>query len=237
MFTAAAKAFADLRTPEFRTVLFKSFGLTVALLVVLLIALQTLAGALMVLPGWLETLIQVIGGLGLLIGSVFLVAPITSLIAGLYLDDIAAFVERRNYPADPPGRELSVPDAILISLKFGLVVIGVNILVLLLLLVPGINVAAFFAANGYLLGREYFELAALRHLPPSEVARLRRANRLRVFLSGLVIAALVSVPLVNLLTPLFATAFMVHTLKGVLAREKARPRPGVTLTTGTPGPE
>jgi len=237
VFTAAVKALADLGTPEFRTVLLKSLGLTVALLVVLMIALQTVAGALMALPGWMETLIQLIAGFGLVIGSVFLVAPITSLIAGLYLDDIAAFVERRGYPADLPGRELSVPDAILISLKFGLVVIGVNIVVLFLLLVPGVNVAAFVAVNGYLLGREYFELAALRHMSPAEVARLRWANRGRVFLSGLLIAALVSVPLVNLLTPLFATAFMVHTLKDVLAKEKARPRPGMTLTTGTPDRE
>jgi len=229
MFAAAAKAIAEFRTPEFRTVLLKSLGLTLALLVVLFIALQTLAGALMVMPGWIEAVIQVIGGFGLLIGSVFLVAPITSLIAGLYLDDIAGFVERRHYPAEAPGSELTIPQAIVISLKFGLVVIGVNILVLLLLLLPGINIAAFFVANGYLLGREYFELAALRHLSKDEVERLRTANRGRIFLSGILIAGMVLVPIVNLLTPLFATSFMVHTVKDLLAKDRASARSGIRL--------
>ena len=233
MFTAAGKAIGEFRTPEFRSVLLKSFGLTLALLIVLFIALQAVAGALMVFPGWIETVIQVIGGFGLLIGSVFLVAPITSLIAGLYLDDIAAFVEQRHYASDPPGEALAIPQAIVISLKFGLVVIGVNIAVLFLLLLPGINIAAFFAANGYLLGREFFELAALRHLPAADVERLRKANRGRVFLSGLLIAAMVSIPLLNLLTPLFATAFMVHTVKDVMARDRARRGPGIRLASQT----
>lgn len=111
------------------------------------------------------------------------------------------------------------------SLKFGLVVMAVNILALFLLLIPGVNVVAFLAANGYLLGREFFELAAFRHLPQAEAKRLRKANRLRVFVSGLAIAGLVSVPVLNLLTPLFATAFMVHTYKDIAARQ-ARRAPG-----------
>ncbi|MGI9384139.1 MAG: sulfate transporter family protein [Methyloligellaceae bacterium] len=229
MFAAASKSFSQLLTPPFRTVLFKSLGLTIGLLIVLIIAIETVFGALVVLPGWLETAIQWVGGLGLVVGSVFLIAPITSLIAGLYLDDIAAEVEKRHYPSDPPGQELPTLAAMGISLKFGLVVIGVNILVLFLLLLPGINIIAFFAANGYLLGREFFELAAFRHLPLDEAKRLRKANRLRVFLSGLAIAGLVSVPILNLLTPLFATAFMVHTYKDVAARQ-ARRSPGAAAT-------
>ena len=231
MFTAAAKAIGDLRTPEFRSILLKSFGLTVAILIVVLIGLEALAGALMVLPGWMETAIHLITGIGLIIGSVFLVAPITSLIAGLYLDDIAAFIENRSYSNDPPGRMLSIPDAILISLKFGFVVIGVNILVLLLLLLPGINLAAFFVANGYLLGREFFELAALRQLSAADVKRLRQAHRGRVFLSGLLIAVIVAIPILNLLTPLFATAFMVHTVKDLQAKARAKGHPDITLST------
>ena len=155
-------------------------------------------------------------------GSVFLIAPITSLIAGLYLDDIAAEVEKHHYPGDPPGEELPLLATMAISLKFGLLVIGVNLLVLVLLLLPGVNLVAFYVANGYLLGREYFELAAFRHLPLEDARRLRKANRGRVFLSGLAIAGLVSIPIVNLLTPLFATAFMVHTYKDVAGRQTRR---------------
>ena len=91
----------------------------------------------------------------------------------------------------------------------------VSLVALFLLLIPGVNLIAFYLGNGYLLGREYFELAAMRHLPPAEVKNLRRANRLTVFLSGLVIAAIASVPILNLITPIFATGFMVRMYKSL----------------------
>jgi len=216
MFFAATKAFTQLFSPRFRAILFRSLGLTIALLVVAIVALTTLFGAFATLPGWMEWTIQIVGGFGLFIGSIFLIGPITGLIASLHLDDIAEEIERSDYPNDPEGRSLGTLDGLKVALKFGLLVIGVNILVLFLLLIPGINIMAFFVANGYLLGREYFELAALRYMPLADAQALRQDNRLRVFLSGLLIAGMVSVPLLNLLTPLFATAFMVHTVKSVI---------------------
>jgi len=103
------------------------------------------------------------------------------------------------------------------------VVLAVNFVALILLLVPGVNLIAFYAGNGYLLGREYFELAALRHLPAAEAKRLRKSNRPTVFLSGLIIAGVASVPILNLVTPLFATSFMVRVYKGLAARAGLRP--------------
>ncbi|HZJ11681.1 MAG TPA: EI24 domain-containing protein, partial [Methyloceanibacter sp.] len=102
-----------------------------------------------------------------------------------------------------------------LALKFFIVVLLVNIVALFLLLVPGVNLIAFYLGNGYLLGREYFELAAMRHLAPAEAKKLRKANRLTVLLCGLVIAGLASVPILNFVTPLFATAFMVRIYKGL----------------------
>ena len=74
----------------------------------------------------------------------------------------------------------------------------------------GDTVVSFFAANAYLLGREYFELAAMRFRPVSEARALRKANQSAVFVAGMFIAAFVSIPIINLATPLFATALMVH---------------------------
>lgn len=223
MISAAAKALADMFSAPFRAVLLKSLGLTLLLLVLAIVAIEIVFGVLVTLPGWAETAIQIVGGLGLVIASVFLVGPIAALIAGLHVDAIAATVERTHYPGDPPGKELGVVDGLGVSLKFGLAVVAANIVALLLLLVPLVNIAAFFLANGYLLGREFFELAAMRHMPPAEASAFRRANRLRVLLSGMLIALLVSIPLANLLTPLFATAFMMHTVKDVARRASRGP--------------
>ena len=93
---------------------------------------------------------------------------------------------------------------------------------------PGVNVAAFFialTANAYLLGREYFEMAAVRFSSPSDAARLRRAHGPAVFGAGILVALLLLVPIVNLATPLFAIALMVHLHKRVMRRPEDAMRP------------
>ncbi|MBC8013258.1 MAG: sulfate transporter family protein [Methyloceanibacter sp.] len=227
MLAAAGQAFQELFTPPFRAVLVKCVGFTIGLLVLLIVAIIWGFGYFVQWPGWIETTIEWLGGLALVVGSIFLIPPVTSLIAGLYLDDVAAQVERTNFSADPPGRELPTLAAIGLALKFFIVVLLVNILALFLLLVPGVNLIAFYLGNGYLLGREYFELAAMRHLAPADAKRFRKANRLTVVLCGLVIAGLASVPILNLVTPLFATAFMVRIYKGLARRSglALAPRP------------
>ena len=222
MLIAAGQAFQDLFTPAFRGVLLRCVGFTIALLAAMVIAALWVFGTFVEWPGWVETLIAWLGGLALVVGSVFLIPPVTSLIAGLYLDDIAEVVERTHFLSDPPGRELPTAQSILLAVKFFLVVLGVNIVALFLLLIPGVNLVAFYLGNGYLLGREYFELAAMRHMPQAEAKQLRVANRGYILMCGLVIAGLASVPILNLLTPLFATAFMVRIYKQIVGRAEMR---------------
>ena len=226
MLSAAGQAFSDVFTPPFRAVLVKSVGFTIALLALLIVGIEWTFSHFVEWPGWIEKSIEWLGGLGLVVGSIFLIPPVTSLIAGLYLDDIAALVERQHFPADPPGEALPTLQSIGVALRFFLVVLLVSVIALFLLLIPGVNLIAFYAGNGYLLGREYFELAAMRHIPPSEAKNLRRANRLTVLLSGLVIAGIASVPILNLITPLFATGFMVRVYKGLAKSAGLRLTPG-----------
>ncbi len=234
MLAAAIQAFRELFTPPFRAVLLKCVGFTIGLLALLIIVLEGLFTHFVERPHWIETTIEWMGGLALVVGSNFLIPPVTSLMAGLYLDDIAAEVERVYYPGDPPGEEMPALAAIGAGLKFFLVVLAVNLVALFLLLIPGVNLIAFYAGNGYLLGREYFEMVAMRHLSPEEARALRKANLATVFLGGLIIAGLASVPILNLLTPLFATAFMVHVYKS-LARRAGRARGSATMATRTQG--
>jgi CysZ protein len=149
---------------------------------------------------------------------------VTAIVAGLFLDDIAETVERTDYPRDPPGKPVPVLQSIVLALKFFAIVMVGNLVALFLLFVPGINIAAFFLVNGYLLGREFFEFAAMRFRPETEAKALRSKHAGTVFLAGLVIAAFLAVPLLNLLTPLFAAAMMVHLHKMISARERAAVR-------------
>ncbi|MFD0985814.1 sulfate transporter family protein [Methyloligella solikamskensis] len=220
MINAALEAFRDLLTPPFRAVALKVLGLTILLLVVTIVGIEWVFGYLVEWPSWVENLIQVLGGLVLVVGSMFLIPPISSLIVGLYLDEIAEAVEQQHYPEQPPGEELPVGISVWLAIKFFFVVIGVNILVLLLLIVPGVNLVAFYVGNGYLLGREFFEMVAMRYMPVAEARAFRKQNSFYVFLCGLLIAGIASVPILNLLTPLFATAFMVHVFKRMAMRKQ-----------------
>ncbi len=86
---------------------------------------------------------------------------------------------------------------------------------------PPLNLFVFYGLNGYLLGREYFELVAARRFDMAGVRRLRRAYRGRLLLAGAVIAFLLTVPIVNLVTPVVATGFMLHVFERLRRREAA----------------
>ena len=220
MLTAAGQAFQQLFTPAFRAVLLKCVAFTIGLLAVLIIGIEWTFSHFVQWPGWIEKTIEWLGGLALVVGSIFLIPPVSSLIAGLYVDDIAAEVETTTYPQDPPGKPVATLPAIGLALKFFVVVLAVNILAVFLLLVPGINLIAFYLGNGYLLGREYFELAAMRHHSVADAKRLRKTYHGTVFLAGMLIAAFVSVPIINLATPLFGMALMVHLYKRIASGDR-----------------
>ncbi|HEY1943347.1 MAG TPA: sulfate transporter family protein [Roseiarcus sp.] len=211
MFQDALDSLADIASPPFRRVAVKTVALTTAILVVLWFGLDRLALSLVgVEPHWLALTLSLLLGLGLFVGLVFLAAPVSSLVAGFFLDEVAAHVEREIDPSGPQGRTAPVGEAALAAIRFAALSLLVNVVALVLLFVPGVGVVAWFGANGYLLGREYFELAAMRFRPAAEARSVRRERALTVFAYGLLIAVFVAIPVVNLLTPLFATTLMVR---------------------------
>lgn len=210
MIEAAAAAVRQSLSPPFRTVLWKVLALTLALLALAWVGLDKLLLHYAATPWpWLDTTVAFLTGVGLVFLLAFAVAPVSMLVAGFFLDDLADLVERED-SRYPPGRPLPAGQAVWLASKFALVSVFVNIAALAVFLLPGVNALVFFVANAYLFGREYFELAALRYHPIEEVRRLRGENAVRIFVAGLFVAAVVAVPIVNLLTPLFGTAFMVR---------------------------
>ena len=218
-----AAAFREIFTPPFRAAAIKILAMTLALLAVVTLGLHHwLTGLVAPSYPWLATLLSIVEGLGLAIGSVFLVAPASTLVAGFFVDDLAAIVERDI--GGEVGQPLPTGQAAWLSVRFTLLSIGVMVVALGLLLVPGVNAIAFLGANAYLSGRQYFEFAALRYRTTAEVAALRRANAGTILAAGFCIALLLSVPVLNLLTPLFGTALMVR-----VARRLDRRRVGTAL--------
>ncbi|MFT0862475.1 sulfate transporter family protein [Ancylobacter sp. G4_0304] len=226
MLQDALDAFAQTFTRLYRKVLWRSIGLAIALIVALGIGAYVALDHFVSLDmSWASVIVDVVAALGIVIGGVFLVPPVTMLIAGFFVDDVAEQCERLDFPRDPIGTPVPVARSLVLTLKFFGVAIVVNLIALLLLLVPGVNLIVFYVANGYLLGREYFQLAAMRYRTEEEVAIVRRYHAVPVFLGGLIIALLVSVPILNLITPVFATIFMVKLHKRLTrSRSYARAR-------------
>jgi CysZ protein len=229
MLDAALKALEQLLSPPFRSVLLKSIALALVLLVALGIGLQRLIAWLIAGGGgWIETtlsgnahgpvlalewVLTIVASFGIIAGAVFLMPAVTSLVAGLYADEIADLVEHEYYPGDVPGIHVPIGRALVEGVKAALLALVVYLVALPFLLLAGVGAIIFFFATAFLLGRVYFELAAMRFHPVAEAKRLRKAYQGSVFLAGLIIAAFVSIPIVNLATPLFGMALMVHVHK------------------------
>jgi uncharacterized protein involved in cysteine biosynthesis len=236
MMGAAVKALTQILSPPMRAILWRVIGLALVLIVVFAIGLQRLLSW---LAGsgelWAETvlgptfhtplnilawIISIAAGFGIVFGAVFLMPAISSLVAGVFVDDVGEIVEREHYPADHPGAALPFGLAMTEGIKTALLTLLVYLVALPFVFVAGAGVIAFFIATAWLLGREYFELAAMRFRSPAEAKAMRRDNATTVFLAGFVIAAFVAIPIVNLATPLFGMAFMVH-----LHKRLSGPRP------------
>jgi CysZ protein len=227
IFSSALRALNDIFSPSIRPLLWKVLGLTLLALAALWLAVREaflywvmpwIAPWLPGLPdwaGWLGAVMAVLWALGLAVAVAMLIAPVSAVVAGLFLDDAAEAIERTAYSADRPGTPLTLAQSLLGSLRFFLIVIAANIVALLFLLVPGVNLVIFFLVNGYLLGREYFEFAASRHLGIAGGRAFRARNQGTVTLAGLLIALFLFVPLLNLLTPLFAAVTMTHLFKAI----------------------
>ena len=220
MIAAFAKAVQQLFDPTFRRVLWRAIGLSLIVFAALLFGLSQ---AMEMLPSfdwalldWVAKAAVWLGGIGL---TVLFFPAVATLFIAIYLDDIAQAVERRHYPDDPPGQAVPLGRSIVLSIRFALLVIALNILVLPLYLFIVSLPLIFYSLNGYLLGREYFELVARRHVDESTVQQMRKLHGFRVFIAGVVSAVLLTVPLVNLLAPIVATAAMVHLFKRLAAAD------------------
>lgn len=227
MLQDAYRAFILTFSRDYRSFLIRSGGLAIGLLVALGIGAHYGLTYFVTLDmRWAEITVDILGTIGIVIAAIFLVPPVTSLVAGFFLDDVAGKVEGSEFLDQAIGTALPIGRSIWLSVKFFGLMIAVNLVALLLLLVPGVNLVVFYVANGYLLGREYFQLAAMRYRDEDQAALVRRHHALAIFLAGLIIAGLVSIPILNLITPIFATIFMVLLHKRLTrSRSYARTRP------------
>jgi uncharacterized protein involved in cysteine biosynthesis len=212
-------AIGQLNDPAFRRVILLGFGLS------LLVFLLLLGGLIALVPlipessiGWIDKAVIWLAGLGVplifaLVTWLLFPAVMTS-ITSLFLDDVVDAVEALHYPDLAGWRASPLHEAIWLGLRLSLLIVLINLLALplyLALLFTGFGtLALYLAINGYLLGREYYEMVAVRHATPNNARHLRKQNRDKAFMGGLMIALLFMIPVLNLMAPVIGIAMMVH---------------------------
>lgn len=236
MFAALGKAVGQSFDPTFRRVFGRSFLITLAVFIVVslvawlgLSLLSDWLGAWLAeaaIWDWLKGPLIWLTSAGLVASVVlasFFIFPSIMLVAmSLFLEDIARAVEDRHYPGQPPARAQDWKEIVTSALGLLAATIVLNLLALpfylLLLFLPPLNLILFYLLNGYLYGREYFELVAQRRLEAGAAKALRKRFGGRVILSGAVIAFLLTLPIINLVTPIVATAFLLHMFEDLRRR-------------------
>jgi CysZ protein len=214
------KSIAQFDDPKFRRVLWRGLGLTIVLLIAACLLVnfginQLLSSAwaanLIGDQSWLGALINIGGVLFTIALSIWLMVPVTSAIIALFLDEVAQAVEARHYPHLPKQTATKLQDQILVGIRFLGILLLANIGALILsMIVPPLAPFVFWATNGYLMGREYFQMAAMRRMPRAQAQELFQRHQGSIWTAGILMAIPMSIPLVGLFIPILGAATFTH---------------------------
>ena len=214
------KSVAQFDDPKFRRVLWRGMGLTIALLIAACLLVnfginQLLSSAwaanMIGDQSWLGALINVGGVLFTIALSIWLMVPVTSAIIALFLDEVAQAVEARHYPHLPKQTATKLQDQILVGIRFLGILLLANVGALILsMILPLLAPFVFWATNGYLMGREYFQMAAMRRMPRAQAQELYQRHQGSIWTAGILMAIPMSIPLVGLFIPILGAATFTH---------------------------
>jgi uncharacterized protein involved in cysteine biosynthesis len=160
---------------------------------------------------WLGSLFNIGGVLLTIALSIWVMVPVASAIIALFLDEVAQAVEARHYPHLPKQAAAKLQDQILVSIRFLGFLILANIGALILsMILPFLAPVVFWATNGYLMGREYFQMAAMRRMPRTQAQELLQRHQGAIWCAGILMAIPLSIPLVGLFIPVLSAATFTH---------------------------
>jgi CysZ protein len=211
MFSALIKGIQQLSDPKARQVVWMAIGAAIlAVLVLWMVVVQVLAHTVLFQTWWLDDIAKFLGGALAMVLTWLMFPSAISAVMSLLLERIAGAVEARHYPSLPAANEMPLTEALIEAAKFLGIMVALNVAMLPFLFIPPLFPFVFYGVNGYLMGREFFELVATRRMSAENARALRKSRQGSVIAVGIIFAMLMTVPIVNLLTPVIATATMLH---------------------------
>lgn len=220
-------SFGRLFTLPMRRIFWRIFAISLAFLVIIWLLIRhifaiyfmhfisPLIGHISLSWGWIGflALISFIFGISHLI--YILLCPFITFIGSFFADDIIEIIERKDFSIHTLGKAMTMSESILFGLRFFFLAIFGNIIALMLYFIPPIHLLGFYVVNGYIFGRTYFMINALRFSNYSVAHALFQDNWALIFCAGIIIAIISAVPLFGVITPVFAPSFMCYIYKNI----------------------
>lgn len=164
---------------------------------------------------WLETGVDIAGGLLAFIIAWFAAPIIMPAIAGLFEE----YIVKATYhaiPNSPEGKEPPFFQSLYYDSRFAVKGLLYNILVLPLYLIPVVNVFVYYVLNGYLLGRSFFLITARWHTGDTKNALSKyNQHKKMLFAHGVVLSFLATIPLASIFIPFIGIVLMTHIYRGI----------------------
>ncbi|CAN5338890.1 EI24 domain-containing protein [soil metagenome] len=215
MIRAFELAVGQLGDPRLRVIIWQSLALSLVLQGAIAgLAWWGLQRYAQVDIAWVNGLIRWLGGAAVVVLALMLFPASFGIVISIFLERIADIVEDKHYPRLGPARGIPIWTGIWTGLVFLVAVVALNLVMLpfyiVAIFIAGLGAVIFYAVNGWLTGRLYYELVGLRRHDPAEVKAWRRANGWVIWFTGIVIVFLGTIPILNLIVPVLGTAAMVH---------------------------
>ena len=211
MFSALAKGIRQLNDPATRQLVWLSIGITAVTFVILFTFIEmALRYTSIFQTGWMEAVADILGRLAGGVLTWLLFPAAISAVVGLFLERVVRTVEARHYPALQEIEERSSVESLLTAIKFLVTLVALNLALVFFIFTGPLYMILYYLVNGYLISREFFELVAIRRIDIGSASALRKQFQTPLLIIGIIFAIIMTIPIVNLLTPIVATATMVH---------------------------
>ena len=214
MFSELKKAIKDVFSNKIKDLIWKSVLLALLVFVLLFFGFSYAMSFIELtdMPKVQKT-VEILGYIVFFIMSLMLFPSVLTLISGFFIDSIVDRTAKENNIRTLRNVPLSESLAIsgILAIKGVAVSTALIPVTMLLSWIPFVNflpVLLYYGMNGRLLAKEYFFAIALRYMDKTQAEELFNRYRSYWIKAGVIIAAFMTIPLINTISPLVAMTFM-----------------------------
>lgn len=150
-----------------------------------------------------------LAGTGGVVMAWFMFPLLYPVLVSFFDEKMAEIVDDADYPHLPKAAQPFWP-TLTADILFTLKALALNAICLPLLLIPPVAFVVYYGLNGYLIGTQFFRMAAGRRVSREDAERMHKQNFAPIMMTGVLIIFLATIPFINLAAPILGVAVMLH---------------------------